>query len=150
MCGIGNTSREMTRGGHLVLGFIHVLVFITRRVFHFPHIRSLFQSLHALASLPESSSPRSCSRLPPSVRTKPETAPGFLPSILVSSTVTHQGPMAHFDSKKAHPSNAGGGGERVLWTAIAAVQRTEPDVVSVVYSGDVDASKEEIIAKVKV
>ena len=47
-------------------------------------------------------------------------------------------------------SNAGGGGERVLWTAIAALQRTEPNIVSVVYSGDVDASKDEIIAKVKV
>ncbi|KAG6865199.1 hypothetical protein C0991_004570 [Blastosporella zonata] len=49
-----------------------------------------------------------------------------------------------------HPyCNAGGGGERVLWTAIAALQRTEPDVVSVVYSGDIDASKSEIISKVK-
>ena len=49
-----------------------------------------------------------------------------------------------------HGSNAGGGGERVLWTAVALVQRTEPDVVSVIYSGDVDASKQEIIQKVKV
>ncbi|KAL0579865.1 asparagine-linked glycosylation protein [Marasmius crinis-equi] len=49
-----------------------------------------------------------------------------------------------------HPyCNAGGGGERVLWTAIASIQRTEPDVISVVYSGDIDATKEEIIAKVK-
>ncbi|KAF8895230.1 mannosyltransferase [Infundibulicybe gibba] len=49
-----------------------------------------------------------------------------------------------------HPyCNAGGGGERVLWTAIAALQRTEPDVINVVYSGDTDASKSEIISKVK-
>ncbi|KAN0139176.1 mannosyltransferase [Lactarius tabidus] len=49
-----------------------------------------------------------------------------------------------------HPyCNAGGGGERVLWTAIALMQRTEPDVISVVYSGDTDATKEQIIAKVK-
>jgi hypothetical protein len=47
-------------------------------------------------------------------------------------------------------SNAGGGGERVLWTAIALMQRTEPDVISVVYSGDTNASKEHIIAKAKV
>lgn len=53
------------------------------------------------------------------------------------------------DLTKAH-SNAGGGGERVLWTAIALMQRTEPEVVSVVYSGDVDATKEQIIQKVKV
>jgi alpha-1,2-mannosyltransferase len=37
-----------------------------------------------------------------------------------------------------------------LCTAIAALQRTDPDVLSVVYSGDVDASKGQIIAKVKV
>ncbi|KAF9464212.1 glycosyltransferase family 4 protein [Collybia nuda] len=49
-----------------------------------------------------------------------------------------------------HPyCNAGGGGERVLWTVIAALQRTEPDIVSVVYSGDVDASKQDIINKIK-
>ncbi|GJE92608.1 glycosyltransferase family 4 protein [Phanerochaete sordida] len=49
-----------------------------------------------------------------------------------------------------HPyCNAGGGGERVLWTAIASMQRTEPNMISVVYSGDIDASKEEIIQKVK-
>jgi hypothetical protein len=47
-------------------------------------------------------------------------------------------------------SNAGGGGERVLWTAVALMQRSEPDVISVVYSGDTDASKEQIIAKAKV
>ena len=47
-------------------------------------------------------------------------------------------------------SNAGGGGERVLWTAVALMQRTEPDVISVIYSGDTDASKEQIIVKVKV
>jgi len=47
-------------------------------------------------------------------------------------------------------SNAGGGGERVLWTAVALMQRTEPDVISVIYSGDTDASKEQIITKAKV
>ncbi|KAK2465284.1 hypothetical protein APHAL10511_002638 [Amanita phalloides] len=48
-----------------------------------------------------------------------------------------------------HPyCNAGGGGERVLWTAIAAIQRTQPNVVVVVYSGDTDASKDDILDKV--
>ncbi|THH09587.1 hypothetical protein EW146_g8649 [Bondarzewia mesenterica] len=50
---------------------------------------------------------------------------------------------------KSPSDNAGGGGERVLWTAIALMQRIEPEIVNVVYSGDVDASKEDIIAKVK-
>ncbi|KAG9102548.1 asparagine-linked glycosylation protein [Ceratobasidium sp. 370] len=45
--------------------------------------------------------------------------------------------------------NSGGGGERVLWTAIAYLQRTESHVFSVVYTGDTDATKEEIISKVK-
>ncbi|KAG0221978.1 asparagine-linked glycosylation protein [Actinomortierella wolfii] len=49
-----------------------------------------------------------------------------------------------------HPyCNAGGGGERVLWTAIREIQERYPRVVSLVYTGDTDASKEEIIAKVK-
>ncbi|KZT39934.1 mannosyltransferase [Sistotremastrum suecicum HHB10207 ss-3] len=49
-----------------------------------------------------------------------------------------------------HPyCNAGGGGERVLWTAISFFQRTEPDVVNVVYTGDVGVSKEKILANVK-
>ncbi|GMK57824.1 hypothetical protein CspeluHIS016_0406580 [Cutaneotrichosporon spelunceum] len=49
-----------------------------------------------------------------------------------------------------HPyCNAGGGGERVLWTAIAWLQRVHPKVVVLVYSGDYPAaSKEEILAKV--
>lgn len=47
-------------------------------------------------------------------------------------------------------SDAGGGGERVLWVAIAYLQRTEPDVVSVVYTGDVSETKESIIGKVNV
>ncbi|KAJ8473444.1 hypothetical protein ONZ45_g16294 [Pleurotus djamor] len=49
-----------------------------------------------------------------------------------------------------HPyCNAGGGGERVLWTALAAMQRQEQDMFYVVYSGDIDATKDEIIAKAK-
>lgn len=49
-----------------------------------------------------------------------------------------------------HPyCNAGGGGERVLWTAIKLMQAREPSVVSVVYSGDPGVTKEDIIKKVK-
>ena len=48
-------------------------------------------------------------------------------------------------------SNAGGGGERVLWSAIAYIQVHHPDVVVLVYSGDFPAaSTSEIITKVKV
>ncbi|THH09846.1 hypothetical protein EW145_g1732 [Phellinidium pouzarii] len=49
-----------------------------------------------------------------------------------------------------HPyCNAGGGGERVLWTAVALLQRTDPHIVSVVYCGDGAAGKDDIIAMVK-
>ncbi|KAB5595180.1 Alpha-1,2-mannosyltransferase [Ceratobasidium theobromae] len=49
-----------------------------------------------------------------------------------------------------HPyCNSGGGGERVLWAAISYLQRTNSHVINVVYTGDTDATKEEIIAKVK-
>ncbi|TFY83136.1 hypothetical protein EWM64_g876 [Hericium alpestre] len=63
-------------------------------------------------------------------------------------------PETETDKKKIvgffHPyCNAGGGGERVLWTAIVLTQRAEPDVVSVVYSGDKGVTKEQIIEKVK-
>ncbi|BGP18198.1 asparagine-linked glycosylation protein [Rhodosporidiobolus nylandii] len=53
-----------------------------------------------------------------------------------------------------HPyCNAGGGGERVLWTALACMQREEPDAVYVVYTGDVGSGKgkvgkEAILARV--
>lgn len=46
-------------------------------------------------------------------------------------------------------SNAGGGGERVLWTAVAATQREHSNCISLVYTGDVDVTKEQIIAQVK-
>ncbi|KAG9046002.1 asparagine-linked glycosylation protein [Tulasnella sp. UAMH 9824] len=49
-----------------------------------------------------------------------------------------------------HPyCNAGGGGEVVLWTAVAYLQRTEPDVICAIYTGDKDATKDQILAKAK-
>ncbi|KXN80614.1 GDP-Man:Man(3)GlcNAc(2)-PP-Dol alpha-1,2-mannosyltransferase [Leucoagaricus sp. SymC.cos] len=49
-----------------------------------------------------------------------------------------------------HPyCNAGGGGERVLWTAIASMQRNEPEIINIIYSGDTDATKMQILDKVK-
>ncbi|CAG8733694.1 4895_t:CDS:10, partial [Cetraspora pellucida] len=49
-----------------------------------------------------------------------------------------------------HPyCNAGGGGERVLWTAIHAIQKNYSHVMCVVYTGDTDVTREEILEKVK-
>lgn len=49
-----------------------------------------------------------------------------------------------------HPyCNSGGGGERVLWCAVRAVQKRFPDLKVVVYTGDIDASPSEIISRVQ-
>lgn len=50
-----------------------------------------------------------------------------------------------------HPfCNAGGGGERVLWAAIRATQNRWPNAKCVVYTGDHDANKDEILQRVEV
>ncbi|XP_035825053.1 GDP-Man:Man(3)GlcNAc(2)-PP-Dol alpha-1,2-mannosyltransferase isoform X2 [Aplysia californica] len=47
-----------------------------------------------------------------------------------------------------HPyCNAGGGGERVLWVAVRSIQRRYPNVQCVIYTGDVDATPDEILAR---
>ncbi|KAG0347612.1 asparagine-linked glycosylation protein [Podila humilis] len=49
-----------------------------------------------------------------------------------------------------HPyCNAGGGGERVLWTAIRDIQHNYPGVISVVYTGDKGVSKQDILDRVR-
>ena len=47
-------------------------------------------------------------------------------------------------------SNAGGGGERVLWSAIQAVQARYPAARCVVYTGDLDVTAAEILARTRV
>ena len=47
-------------------------------------------------------------------------------------------------------SNAGGGGERVLWAAIRATQKRWPNAKCIVYTGDHDVEKADILARVKV
>lgn len=46
-------------------------------------------------------------------------------------------------------SNAGGGGERVLWAAIRATQKRWPKATCVVYTGDHDVDKAAILKRVK-
>ncbi|KAF2184349.1 glycosyltransferase family 4 protein [Zopfia rhizophila CBS 207.26] len=49
-----------------------------------------------------------------------------------------------------HPfCNAGGGGERVLWAAIRATQKRWPEAVCVVYTGDHDVDKVDILKRVE-
>ncbi|GAA5931002.1 hypothetical protein JCM1841_005453 [Sporobolomyces salmonicolor] len=50
-----------------------------------------------------------------------------------------------------HPyCNAGGGGERVLWTALACMQRRDKDGdVYVVYTGDTGVNKDDMLARVQ-
>lgn len=47
-------------------------------------------------------------------------------------------------------SNAGGGGERVLWAAIRATQKRWPRAKCIVYTGDHDVDKAAILARVQV
>ncbi|CCE62804.1 hypothetical protein TPHA_0D01640 [Tetrapisispora phaffii CBS 4417] len=48
-----------------------------------------------------------------------------------------------------HPyCNAGGGGEKVLWKAIETVLRNDKKNVAIVYTGDVDASRSQILDNV--
>ncbi|KAI8978427.1 hypothetical protein BDB01DRAFT_799807 [Pilobolus umbonatus] len=44
---------------------------------------------------------------------------------------------------------AGGGGERVLWIAIRDIQKEFPNVICVVYTGDTDYTKNDIVHRVK-
>ncbi|KAG6735070.1 hypothetical protein I3843_01G291300 [Carya illinoinensis] len=47
-----------------------------------------------------------------------------------------------------HPyTNDGGGGERVLWCAVKAIQEESPDLDCVVYTGDHDASPQSLTAR---
>ncbi|KAL8552198.1 hypothetical protein ACS0TY_001042 [Phlomoides rotata] len=47
-----------------------------------------------------------------------------------------------------HPyTNDGGGGERVLWCAVKAVQEEAPELECVIYTGDHDASPESLAAR---
>ena len=48
------------------------------------------------------------------------------------------------------PSNAGGGGERVLWAAIRSTQKRWPNAKCIVYTGDHDVGKHDILARVQV
>ena len=53
------------------------------------------------------------------------------------------------DTNTLCKSNAGGGGERVLWAAIRAIQRQYPYALCVVYTGDHEVSKVQILEGVK-
>lgn len=47
-----------------------------------------------------------------------------------------------------HPyTNDGGGGERVLWCAVKAIQEQNPDLDSVIFTGDHDASSQSLMSR---
>lgn len=47
-------------------------------------------------------------------------------------------------------SNAGGGGERVLWEALRATQKRWPKAICVVYTGDHEVTKTALLERVEV
>lgn len=68
-----------------------------------------------------------------------------------SSTPFGESPSCAGLRSLANPrSNAGGGGERVLWAAIRATQKRWPKAKCIVYTGDHDVNKEAILARVEV
>lgn len=85
----------------------------------------------------------------------------ILIAVSVALAVFVVGLRWHYTSKKKkcptqfsiaffHPyCNAGGGGERVLWCAVIAVSTAYPKVKIVVYTGDLEASPDEIIKRAK-
>lgn len=47
-----------------------------------------------------------------------------------------------------HPyTNDGGGGERVLWCAVKAIQEESPDLDCFIYTGDHDASPQSLMGR---
>lgn len=68
----------------------------------------------------------------------------FLPSLLVRCPLDQAAPsLTNVDS------NAGGGGERVLWAAIEATQKQYPQAICAVYTGDHDIERDTVIETVK-
>jgi alpha-1,2-mannosyltransferase len=65
------------------------------------------------------------------------------PPVLVSNVAA----KAH-DVYLRYSSNAGGGGERVLWAAVRATQKRWPKAICVVYSGDHDIDRPAMIERV--
>lgn len=57
--------------------------------------------------------------------------------------------LAILSLELTHCSNAGGGGERVLWAAIRATQRRWPKALCVVYSGDHEIDRQSMVERVK-
>lgn len=74
-------------------------------------------------------------------------------SVLATACIPTLSPSAHVAIRPGD-SNAGGGGERVLWTALARMQLEKgTSAIFAVYTGDAGpgkASKEEILAKAQV
>jgi len=103
----------------LPLLFIATALVILRRAFHARGRRHRVQMLARLPATDAQSLLRASSEEGVSTReTKCSIIAGFL-----------------------HPyCNAGGGGERVLFSAISYLQRNDPHVLSIVYTGDVDAA----------
>lgn len=87
------------------------------------------------------------------------TNPFFLFIILTSFIVSSVFRIRRFNWRKLkyrnsvigifHPySNAGGGGERVLWATVACIQKNYPQYEVVIYTGDSNVSSEQIVDNV--
>jgi hypothetical protein len=71
----------------------------------------------------------------------------FLSSLLVNTHSNLIHPLFIDNYPSYTESHAGGGGERVLWTAIRCIQEAFPHVHCVIYTGDLDASSDQILRR---
>lgn len=80
------------------------------------------------------------------------TGPVLLDSSILSGMWHNHQQGRRLGLSANHPlhSNAGGGGERVLWAAIRATQLRWPKARIVVYTGDHEVNKEQILALAEV
>ncbi|KAL0341256.1 UNVERIFIED_CONTAM: GDP-Man:Man(3)GlcNAc(2)-PP-Dol alpha-1,2-mannosyltransferase [Sesamum radiatum] len=69
--------------------------------------------------------------------------------IRVISTVFHCRRSRKIAVGFFHPFTNGGGGERVLWCAVKAVQEESPDLHCVIYTGDHDSSPQSLSARAR-
>lgn len=75
--------------------------------------------------------------------TAPFTIIFIISTIVIKGRSTRKRAIGFF-----HPyTNDGGGGERVLWCAVKAIQDERPDLSCVIFTGDHDASPESLMAR---
>lgn len=89
-------------------------------------------------------------KTPPTTASPPNTTTATSPTNITTNNASQSGDGYEGIIAFFHPfCNAGGGGERVLFAAIEATQQKYPRALCLVYTGDHDASKAQILSNVR-